>query len=311
MRSNQSNRFLDRIILLLFGLVFFIFLIGLIVNIDNLQCIQINSSKYDIEVSKMTILSWKPRIFSYKHFLTIEECNHLINLAKNKLEESHVTTNEGNVVKSDFRVSSQAWIPINYDTIVNKIEEKISKWTMLPIDQGEKLQVLKYEIGGQFKPHYDYVPNIVSDQLDGTRVATVIMFLSNVTKGGEVAFPYGNSNTKFDDSWTECGKNGLGIKPNKGDALLFYNIDPVGKQDILSLHAGCPVLEGIKWSATKWLHTLPYVPNMDELEDYNKNCLIWAQTGECTRNEEIMVGDVYRNGLCQKSCKLLENTYTN
>ena len=95
------------IILLLFGFVFFYFLIGLIVNIDNLQCIQINSSKYDIDVSKMTILSWKPGIFSYKHFLTTEECNHLINIAKNKLEESHVTTNEGNVVKSDFRVSSQ------------------------------------------------------------------------------------------------------------------------------------------------------------------------------------------------------------
>lgn len=37
-----------------------------------------------------------------------------------------------------------------------------------------------------------------------------------------------------------------------GDALLFYNLKPDGTQDVSSLHTGCPVLKGVKWTATKW-----------------------------------------------------------
>ena len=36
-----------------------------------------------------------------------------------------------------------------------------------------------------------------------------------------------------------------------GDALLFYNLDPMGDPDPLSMHAGCPVVQGIKWTAAK------------------------------------------------------------
>ncbi|KAG0580216.1 hypothetical protein KC19_4G157300 [Ceratodon purpureus] len=263
--------------------------------------------KITIYSSKIRILSWKPRVFLYKQFLTSEECNHLIDLAKDRLEESRVIISEGKIVKNNFRTSSQAWIPRNHDIIVSGIERKISKWSMLPPDHGEQLQVLKYEVGGQFKPHYDHIPNVQSDQRGGPRVATIIIFLSNVTKGGETAFPYGKSSAKFDDSWSECGKSGLGIKPRRGDALLFYTLDPAGRQDTFSLHAGCPVLEGTKWSATKWLHMHPFdVPNLDILEDFDPDCAIWAKSGECERNPEVMVGNAKNIGLCQKSCKLLK-----
>ena len=130
------------------------------------------------------------------------------------------------------------------------------------------------------------------------------MFLSNVPKRGEIAFPYGKFNTQFDDSWSECGKKfGLEIKPNKGDALLFYNLDPIGTQDIFNLHTSCSIVNGIKWFATKWLHVHPFdVLDMDIPKDFNTNCSKWAKNGECTRNVEIMVGDAYRIGLCKKSC---------
>lgn len=41
--------------------------------------------------------------------------------------------------------------------------------------------------------------------------------------------------------------------PKKGDALLFYNIHPNGTFDKHSLHGGCPVRQGTKWVATKWV----------------------------------------------------------
>eukprot|EP00951_Prasinocladus_malaysianus_P006636 scaffold47188_cov56-Prasinocladus_malaysianus.AAC.1 len=72
------------------------------------------------------------------------------------------------------------------------------------------------------------------------------------------------------------------ITPKAGDALLFYNYDiregwkdvhadPSGSAmdgkaetdavvDLTSLHASCPVLQGEKWVATKWLRSSFYKP---------------------------------------------------
>lgn len=42
------------------------------------------------------------------------------------------------------------------------------------------------------------------------------------------------------------------MRPKKGDALLFFSLRPDGKtQDKAALHAGCPVVKGTKWIATK------------------------------------------------------------
>jgi prolyl 4-hydroxylase len=50
----------------------------------------------------------------------------------------------------------------------------------------------------------------------------------------------------------ECGRRGIAVKPRKGSALLFWSLSPDGKtKDMTSLHGGCPVLKGDKWSATK------------------------------------------------------------
>lgn len=52
----------------------------------------------------------------------------------------------------------------------------------------------------------------------------------------------------------ECGRRGLAVKPRKGAALLFWSLQPDGKtKDMHSLHGGCPVIKGDKWSATKWI----------------------------------------------------------
>lgn len=43
-------------------------------------------------------------------------------------------------------------------------------------------------------------------------------------------------------------------------ALLFYSLDLEGSQDPSSLHTGCPIIQGVKWTATKWIHTSPFRP---------------------------------------------------
>ena len=40
--------------------------------------------------------------------------------------------------------------------------------------------------------------------------------------------------------------------PRRGRIIIFYSLHPSGETDEYSLHAGCEVKSGIKWSANKW-----------------------------------------------------------
>lgn len=56
-------------------------------------------------------------------------------------------------------------------------------------ENGEAMQVLRYELGQKYEPHFDYFHDKVNQQLGGHRIATVLMYLSDVEKGGETVFP--------------------------------------------------------------------------------------------------------------------------
>ena len=82
-----------------------------------------------------------------------------------------------------------------------------------------------------------------------------------------------------------------------GDALLFYNLRVDGSQDAAAMHTGCPVLDGVKWTATKWIHTTPFYADWldlpaelagdarlpDECADAHRSCRDWASTGVLPR----------------------------
>ena len=51
------------------------------------------------------------------------------------------------------------------------------------------MQILHYEHGEKYEPHYDYFHDKVNQELGGHRIATVLMYLSDVEKGGETIFP--------------------------------------------------------------------------------------------------------------------------
>lgn len=56
-------------------------------------------------------------------------------------------------------------------------------------ENGEDIQVLRYEEGQKYEPHYDYFSDKVNIVRGGHRLATVLMYLSDVEKGGETVFP--------------------------------------------------------------------------------------------------------------------------
>ncbi|XP_004302371.1 PREDICTED: probable prolyl 4-hydroxylase 7 [Fragaria vesca subsp. vesca] len=269
-----------------------------------------SSSTFD--PTHVSQLSWKPRAFLYKGFLTEEECDHLVNLAKNKLEVSMVADNEsGKSIKSEVRTSSGMFLAKAQDEVVANIETKIAAWTFLPIENGEAMQILHYENGQKYEPHYDYFHDKANQELGGHRVATVLMYLSNVEKGGETVFPQAQVKTveAKDEVLSDCAKNGYSVKPFKGDALLFFSLLPNATTDPNSLHGSCPVIEGEKWSATKWIHVRSFEKSLKkalsgECTDENVNCATWAKAGECEKNPTYMVGSADLPGFCRKSCKV-------
>eukprot|EP00252_Welwitschia_mirabilis_P000879 TRINITY_DN10866_c0_g1_i1.p1 TRINITY_DN10866_c0_g1~~TRINITY_DN10866_c0_g1_i1.p1 ORF type:complete len:311 (+),score=61.14 TRINITY_DN10866_c0_g1_i1:242-1174(+) len=259
-----------------------------------------------VDPSRVTQLSWHPRAFLYKNFLSDEECDHLINLAKDKLEKSMVADNDsGKSVMSEIRTSSGMFLAKAHDNIVAGIEDRIAAWTFLPKENGEAMQILHYENGQKYEPHFDFFHDKHNQALGGHRIATVLMYLSDVAKGGETVFP--NSELKDiqpkDDSWSECARKGYSVKPRKGDALLFFSLRPEATTDSTSLHGSCPVIEGEKWSATKWIHVRSFDRKAsDDCTDENSNCAHWASIGECKKNPLYMVGSPGSPGMCRKSC---------
>lgn len=56
-------------------------------------------------------------------------------------------------------------------------------------ENGEDIQVLRYEHGQKYEPHFDFFSDKVNIAKGGHRVATVLMYLSDVLQGGETVFP--------------------------------------------------------------------------------------------------------------------------
>uniref|UniRef100_A0ACD5TU47 Uncharacterized protein n=1 Tax=Avena sativa TaxID=4498 RepID=A0ACD5TU47_AVESA len=210
-------------------------------------------------------VSWRPRAFVYKGFLSEAESDHLVALAKEGrlVKATAVDRESGKTVASEVRTSSGMFLPKNQDAVVARIEERIAAWTLLPLENGEAMQILRYEGGQRYEPHVDYIRGRGHRSRGGHRVATVIMYLSDVKMGGETVFPNADGELvqRKDDTWSECARRGYAVKPVKGDAVLFFSLHPNATADPDSLHGSCPVIQGEKWSATKWIHVRSFDNN--------------------------------------------------
>jgi prolyl 4-hydroxylase len=71
----------------------------------------------------------------------------------------------------------------------------------------------------------------------GQRLGTFILYLNTVESGGGTSFP----------------AIGLEVIPKKCGAVFFVNTDSQYVPDQLTLHAGSPVVKGVKFIANKWL----------------------------------------------------------
>ncbi|MCA9841811.1 MAG: 2OG-Fe(II) oxygenase [Cyanobacteria bacterium HKST-UBA03] len=192
----------------------------------------------------------RPKVCVLPNFLSHQECDHMMELANRMLCPSTVIDpTTGHNVPNKDRSSHNACFYRGQDEVISQIEQRIANVTMLPVEYGEGLQVLRYEVGQEYKPHFDYFDPTLSGSkqpLDegGQRVATMLMYLSAPEEGGETTFP----------------DIGLSVAPVKGNAILFWSVLPNLQVDPLSKHGSAPVKSGVKWTMTKWIRQGPWEP---------------------------------------------------
>lgn len=188
-----------------------------------------------------------PDVVLLDNFMSEAECDALCALSKGTLTKSTVVDDKtGQGVNHAARTSQGTYFSLAQNTLVEKIETRISEITGIPAINGEGIQILNYIDGGEYKPHFDYFPDNEGGRSNmtqgGQRIITIIMYLNDVTVGGATIFPEVN----------------LSIYPKKGSALYFSYFTANGQVDPLTLHGGAPVIEGEKWIATKWLRQNTY-----------------------------------------------------
>jgi prolyl 4-hydroxylase len=195
------------------------------------------------------LLSLKaPRIVLLGNLLSHEECDAMKAYTEQKLTRSPVVSDiDGSTEVHSHRTSSGAMLQRGETELVARIEARLAAVTQWPAERGEGLQVLRYEHGNEYRPHYDWFNAAQPGprkhlERGGQRFATIIMYLSDVEQGGGTTFP----------------KIGLEVQPRKGSAVFFANVDSYGTPDDNTLHAGEPVVAGVKYIATKWLRERTY-----------------------------------------------------
>ncbi|HVK95691.1 MAG TPA: 2OG-Fe(II) oxygenase [Noviherbaspirillum sp.] len=201
----------------------------------------------DREVDILLTLQ-SPRIVLLGNVLSEEECDALTAYGEQRLERSPVVADgDGSMHIHVHRTSRGAMMQRAEIPLIGRIESRLAALTGWPADCGEGLQLLRYEKGNEYRPHFDWFDPALPGprkhlERGGQRLATIIMYLSEVEQGGGTAFP----------------NIGLQIQPKKGSAVFFANTDASRIPEQAALHAGQPVEKGVKFIATKWLREKPY-----------------------------------------------------
>jgi prolyl 4-hydroxylase len=212
-------------------------------------------------------LSLRPLVVSVDGFLTDDECDIIQELATPRIEYSGVVLKDHDQGRpaSDFRTSQSAFLSANLHPAFEKIDDRTASLVRIPRSHQEHVQVLRYGHTEFYSAHTDYFDPMDYQSDAGTlsliqngkrnRLATVFWYLTDVAEGGETAFPRFNNAPQPSD-FKDCTK-GLLVRPQRGKVIIFYSLTANGDLDPLSLHGACPVKEGIKWAANKWVWNFP------------------------------------------------------
>jgi prolyl 4-hydroxylase len=179
----------------------------------------------------------KAEIFALADFLSPAECSELIKMIDAVARPSSVF--EGPAGAS-YRSSYSGDVDPE-SSFVRMIERRISDLMGIEQSWGETFQGQRYGPGQEFQGHYDWFDTSASywqkeTTVGGQRSWTAMAWLGEPEEGGETNF----------------SRLGIGFPPQAGSLLMWNNARHDGTVNYDVLHAGMPVVRGVKYVITKW-----------------------------------------------------------
>jgi prolyl 4-hydroxylase len=175
-------------------------------------------------------------------FFSPAECTRLAAMIDTVAQPSRMYSDE---LGPDFRTSCSGVFDPR-DSLVRQLQRRID--TLLGFDRShaEMLQGQRYTPGQEFKPHIDWFPQnspgwAAECDNGGQRAFTAMVYLNDVTDGGETDFP------RLD----------LAVTPRQGVLLVWNNADRDGVPNPFTIHAGNPIGSGTKYVVTRWYRCRP------------------------------------------------------
>ena len=189
-------------------------------------------------------LSTSPYVVLLRDFITPDEAMAFQRVCQPKFERS-LAGDQLNPVRTSY----QCWC--NFpgcftDPDVHNVTHRINELLNIPYNNGEDLQIVRYESGQFYRRHHDQNTAVWAPQ--GPRVLTFFMYLNDPASGGETAFPALNN-----------GK-GLVVEPKLGSAILWPSTldERPMDADPRTDHEAMPVHAGIKYGANMWVHQFDF-----------------------------------------------------
>jgi prolyl 4-hydroxylase len=213
----------------------------------------------------MVTISLRPLVFSIENFLDDSECDDIISSSDAHMRQSSVTLRDDHHGKNakEFRTSTTHWLKSRGNAMVENIDARVANFTRVGVGHQEDVQVLRYQHGQRYDTHHDffnpelYQEESVTRDIEAgfrNRLLTVFWYMSEVT-GGYTAFPTAHSDYHIATDPDPPCSHTLKVHPAKGKVILFYSVLADGSGDKLSDHRACPVVDGEKWAANKWVWT--------------------------------------------------------
>ncbi|MEO0410721.1 MAG: 2OG-Fe(II) oxygenase [Pseudomonadota bacterium] len=190
-----------------------------------------------------------PQIFVKAKAIPSTLCQYVMAAGSALIRESEVVDPDTGKSKIDpYRTGFLSqFVPGVCDFTVAVFDYRIALHSDTAPQQGEPLTMIVYKPGQQYKPHWDFLVDTMDESFgrlgrSGNRERTALVILDEGFTGGATRF------TRLD----------LDIRLQRGDMLVFQNIDENGNRHDDSMHAGLPVEAGMKWLASKWIRERAY-----------------------------------------------------
>eukprot|EP00930_Biecheleria_cincta_P056478 TRINITY_DN42593_c0_g1_i1.p1 TRINITY_DN42593_c0_g1~~TRINITY_DN42593_c0_g1_i1.p1 ORF type:complete len:458 (-),score=65.92 TRINITY_DN42593_c0_g1_i1:15-1388(-) len=178
-----------------------------------------------------------PRMTVVPHFCSEDECRHLVQLvegswipslvgqATDRSQEDYDRGNLENML-APTRTSWSCMLRYAQTSVVESLEHRLAAVAGLPVEQLERMNMVRYAPGEHFAEHHD----------GKFRPRTVFVYLNDLDEkddAGDTFFPY----------------LGVSFRPRRGTAVVWSNVSEgrEDKEDSRMLHAGRPPSMGVKY----------------------------------------------------------------